>query len=119
MRTVINDLINGDSRDRLSILSDIATLTSFILVSLLAPAYSLKSKTDLSFSAIGQISIIVLLTVAGTAITLVVFISVDSWLSSRKSHSMLLRTAWWCVFMVIAVVAIVSIYQLVNYTHWT
>lgn len=119
MRTVIKDIKDGDSTKRLSILSDIATITSVVLISLLVPAFSLASETKLSFSAIASISTIVLLAVAGTAVSLIVFLSVDSWLSCRKSHRFLLRVALWCVALVVAVLAAAFIHGLITNTYWT
>lgn len=119
MRTVIKELRDGDATKRLAILSDIATLTSIVLVSILAPAFSLASRAELSFSAIAAISTIVLLAVAGSSVLLAVFLSVDSWLSTLSDHRTLLRIALWCIALVVAVCAAVLIHELVTNTHWT
>jgi hypothetical protein len=119
MRTVINELRDGDATKRLSILSDIATITSVVLVSLLAPAFSLASRTELSFSAIAAISMIVLLAVAGSAVALAVFLSIDSWLSASSSHRALLRVALWCIALSAALLAATFIHDLITNTYWT
>jgi len=119
MRSLIKDLKDGDSTKRLSILSDIATITSVVLVSLLAPALSLTSRTKLSFSAIASISTIVLLAVAGTAFLLVALLSIDSWLSGRKSHRFLLRVALWSVALAVAILVAAFIHDLITSTYWT
>jgi magnesium-transporting ATPase (P-type) len=119
MRTVITDLINGDATKKLSILSDIATITSVVLVSLLAPAFSLASNTELSFSAIATISAIVLLTVAGSTAALAAFLSIDTWLSTRSNHRLLLRVSLWCIALVVAICAAAFVYELLTNTYWT
>lgn len=119
MRTVIKDFMDGDTTKRLSILSDIITITSVILVSLLAPAFSLASRTGLSFSAIATISVIVLLAVAGSSVSLAAFLSIDSWLARRNSHRALLRVALWSIALVVAVCAAAFIHDLITDTYWT
>ena len=119
MRTVIKELRDGDATKRLSILSDIATITSVVLVSLLAPAFSLASRTELSFSAIAAISTIVLLTVAGSSAALAVFLSIDSWLPTRSAHRVLLRVSLWCIALVVAVCAAAFVHELITNTYWT
>lgn len=119
MRTVIKEFIDGDATKKLSILSDIATITSVVLVSLLAPAFSLASKTELSFFAIGTISVIVLLSVAGSSAALAVFLSIDTWLSTRSNHRLLLRLSLWCIALVVALCAAAVVHELLINTHWT
>ena len=119
MRTVIKELIEGNASKKLSILSDIATITSVVLVSLLAPAFSLASKTELSFFAIATISAIVLLTVAGSSAALAAFLSIDTWLSTRSNHRMLLRISLWSVALVVALFAAAFVHELLTNTYWT
>lgn len=118
MRTIINELRVGDASRKLSIISDLATLTSVILVWLLVPAFSLALGTELSLSAIATVSIFVLLAVAGSAIALAVFLSIDSWLSARRAHVFLFRVALWCVALSVALVTAAFIHDLMVNTYW-
>ena len=119
MRTVIREFISGDATKRLSILSDLVTVTSVVLVSLLAPAISLASKTELSFSAIATISMIVLFAVALSSLALALFLSIDSWLATFSNRGALFRVALWCIALVSAIGTAALIYEIINYTHWT
>lgn len=118
MRTIIKELKDGDATKRLSILSDITTITSVILASILIPAFSLTTNTGLSFSSIAAISIIILLAVSGSSIALAIFLSIDTWLSARYSYRILLRISLWCFALVVAIFAAMFIHEILINTRW-
>ena len=119
MRNIIKDFKDGDATKRLSILSDLGTITSIVLVSLLIPAYSLAERTGLSFSAITAISMMAFLTVAGSLLSLAIFLSIDSWLAGQTCYRKLLRGALWSAAFAVAAFALAFLHELITSTHWT
>ncbi|MDP4537878.1 hypothetical protein Q3O60_16975 [Alkalimonas collagenimarina] len=118
MRTIVKEFIDGDSVKRLAIFSDIATITSVILASLLIPAFSLAS-TGLSFSSIASISVTVLIVVAISSILLAAFLSVDSWLAGRRRYAPLFRITLWCIATAVAILITAFIHDIMTNTYWT
>lgn len=119
MRTIIKELMDGDSVKRLAIFSDIASITSVILASLLIPAFSLASRTDLSFSSIASISVTVLGAVGVSSTLLAVFLSADSWLAGQHRYAALFRITLWCVAIMAAILMAAFIHDIMTNTYWT
>jgi len=89
MRTVINAFKQGDATKRLSIASDLVAITSIALAWILLPILTYAENTDIGFSGIAGISIVLLGTVGSSSVLLALFLSANAWIVQRNFHPIL------------------------------
>lgn len=122
MTSLLAEFRAGTRSAKLSIISDVLTVTSVVLASLLIPALTLAFKAGISIESVAAISALVLLTVALTAVCLTIFLALHAWLGrvfKRPLFVALWRLALWCFAAIAAIIASVVIYSLITTTHWS
>lgn len=113
MKSIYDDLVRGTAREKLSVVSDLLSITGFSLGAAIAPVLAIRNTTNVSWSSAVGISSFALLFFAGLSMLLVWIISVnrdlskglDDSFSSKLIKASLLSVSAYVYLMAIAAVA--------------
>ena len=121
MKSVFDNLIHGTARERLSVLSDLLSVTGVSLGAALAPVLAIKSITHLGLvSVVGMITS-ALIFFAGLAMLLLLIISINDYMCrgfNSSFSSKLIRVSLWSVsaaFYLMAISAVVAFFAAIRW----
>lgn len=113
MKSIYDDLLRGNAREKLSVVSDLLSITGFSLGAAIAPVLAIRNTTKVSWSSAVGIFSCALLFFAGLAMLLVWIMSInrdlskgfDDSFSSKLIKASLLSISAYVYLMAIAAVA--------------
>jgi hypothetical protein len=121
MKSVYDDLIRGTARERLSVLSDLLSVTGVSLGAALAPVLAIKSITQLGLASIVGIIISALIFFAGLAMLLLLIISINDYMCrgfDDSFSSKLIRVSLWSVSAALYLMIISAVVAFFAAVRW-
>jgi hypothetical protein len=121
MKSIFHELLRGSAREKLSVISDLLSITGISLGVAIAPLFAIKSSTQLRWFSVVGIFFYSLLSFAGLAMLLVLLLFINSRLidSLDKSFSSnLIRASAWSVSAAIYLIAIATVISFLFTVSW-
>ena len=121
MKSIYDELARGTARERLSVVSDLLSITGVSLGAAIAPVLAIRNTTRLSWASAVGIFFFALLSFAGLAMLLVLIISVNGSLTRGLDDSFsskLIKTSIGCLSAAVYLMAITAVVSFFSTVNW-
>lgn len=121
MKSIYHELFRGTARERLSVISDLISITGISLGVAIAPLFAIKSSTQLRWFSVMGIFLYSLLSFAGLAMLLVLILFINSRLIAsldKSFSSSLIRASAWSVSSAIYLMTIATVISFFLSVSW-
>jgi hypothetical protein len=121
MKSVFDDLIRGTARERLSVLSDLLSITGVSLGAALAPVLAVKSITELSMFSVLGIFLSALIFFSGLAMLLLLIMYTNDYIRRGLDDSFsskLVRASFWSASAAVYLMAITAVVAFFAVVRW-
>jgi hypothetical protein len=121
MKSIYDELARGTARERLSVVSDLLSITGVSLGAAITPVLAIRNIARLSWASAVGIFFFALLSFAGLAMILVLIISTNGYLTKGLGDSFsskLIKASMWsfsAAIYLMAITAVVSFFSTVNW----